>query len=280
MAITTIDQALAGMKPPQFYNPQITTTTVAGRPYSFWFNNHSVGGYTTYTTSPGYLSNAGGVTLSSTGGIIAGQIPHYDPGSGSAYVAKFQVYASAQALFVLADRLWHCGANTTGTLNSITTAVQTINSVTWPARDNNGTSNGAGVMLAIEIVANMGAGSGWANITYVNANGTTGLSSGNATAFSASSTVGSMFYFRNGAGDTGFQNVTSLQLSSSLTSGNFGLVAFRPLATCDTPGAVNQVDLLTGGFTKIQNGTVPFLIAIPGTTTLPAIYSVYTETQG
>ena len=46
------------------------------------------------------------------------------------------------------------------------------------------------------------------------------------------------------------------------------------------PTAQALVDALTGGRPQIFNGSVPFLLFVPNTTTASNVSGVYTETQG
>jgi hypothetical protein len=57
---------------------------------------------------------------------------------------------------------------------------------------------------------------------------------------------------------------------------------YRVLATLELTGAFvpNAVDAITGGFPQLYNGSVPFLIFIPSTTTTSNISGSVTYTQG
>ncbi|MBF9664229.1 hypothetical protein, partial [Streptococcus pseudopneumoniae] len=83
----------------------------------------------------------------------AGQIP-VPPASGNTHLSYAGFFSSAQGgLVLLCDRLWHnSGFNVT-----LTTA-QTVNSVTFPERDMDGTTNGEGVFVGVEVSGAMGAG--------------------------------------------------------------------------------------------------------------------------
>ena len=102
MAITDLNGVVAGMRPPMFLSKGVTATLVAGRPASLW----SLAG------SPGagaFDSTLNGVVLSSSSALVAGQIPHYDPGSGNAYLARLSANATQAGMLMLLDRLWHNG---------------------------------------------------------------------------------------------------------------------------------------------------------------------------
>jgi hypothetical protein len=67
-----------------------------------------------------------------------------------------------------------------------------------------------------------------------------------------------------------------------MTSGNIGFVLYRPLSFIElsAAGIANAVDYLTSGFPKFYNGTVPFLVFIPSTTTASAVAGQLVWTQG
>jgi hypothetical protein len=125
---------------------------------------------------------------------------------------------------VIADRLWH---NSGLVMNS--TTAQTINSVAWPARDINQSTNGEGVYIGFEITTNAGAGTPTFSMSYTNSAGVSGRTSNNIIAVVASSNAGFMYVMGLQAGDTGVRSIQSFTLSASMTSGVAHLVAFRPL---------------------------------------------------
>lgn len=278
MAITTVDGALAGMQPCKLYYKAATGTLVAGRPHSLW--------YLAGIPGPGAAdtSTANGVVRSSTSALVNGQIPHYDPGSGNSYLARFVTQTNSNFGVVrLCDRLWDCGANSSGSALSPTAITsQTVNSATWPARDNTGTTSGVGVQVALEVSSVLGAGTPTWTLTYTNS-GSTGSRTGTNIVVSVASAIAGAFYeFGWQAGDVGVKSIQSVQSSATSTSGQWVLVAYRVLAVLDVPIASsgNAVDLLTSGFPQIFNGTVPFIIFTPTGTTSGLVLGAVTETQG
>lgn len=270
MAITTIDGAIAGMQPPRHFAKAVTGTMVAGRPWSTWAlaGNPGAGSFDT---------TLAGVALSSSSTMVNGQIPHVDPGSGNSYLASLTATATIAGTLLLCDRLWHNGGFT------ITSATaQTVNSATFPARDMNGSTNGEGVYLGMEISAACGAASPTITATYTNSGGTGSKTATNSFPTANSPAAGSFFPIGLAAGDTGVRSVQSIQLSVSWVSGTMNLVAYRVLAALPLSGAYvpNALDALTGALPKLENGVVPFLIFIPSTTTTSNISGVYVETQG
>lgn len=270
MAITTLDGALAGMQPPRAITKAVTATLVAGRPASLW----SLGG------NPGagsFDTTLNGVTLSSTSAQVAGQIYHSDPGSGNAYLGRLVGNATQAGMLILADRIWHNGGYTI-----TSTAAQNSTTPTWPARDVAGSTNGDGVLLACEISAATGAGTPTITVGYTNQAGTASRSATNIIPTVASSAIGATYLIGLQAGDTGVRSMQSVTLSATWTSGTMNMVAYRELARLEIGGAFmsNAIDALTSGFPRIYNGTVPWLIFVPNTTTASNIQGSYVETQG
>lgn len=276
MAITTLDGGVAGFRPPMKIAKAVTATLVAGRPASLW----SLGG------SPGagaFDNTLNGVTLSSTSALVNGQIPHYDPVSGNAYLGRFQANATQAGTLLLLDRIWHNGGFTI-----TSTAAQNITSPTWPSRcptsgtDDTPATTGHAILLAVEVSAATGAGTPTITISYTNQAGTAGRTATNIIATVATSAIGATYFIGLQAGDTGVRSVQSLTLSATWTSGTINLVAFRELAALELPGAFipSAIDLVTGGMPRLYNGTVPWLVFIPNTTTATNVQGSYVETHG
>ena len=276
MAITTIDGALAGMRPPMAFAKAVTATLVAGRPASLW----SLAG------APGagaFNGTLNGVVLESTSGVVAGMIPRYNPASGNAYLARLTASATQAGGLWLMDRIWHNGGFTI-----TSTAAQSITSPTWPSRcptsgtDDTPATTGHGVLLAVEVSAATGAGTPTITISYTNQAGTAGRTATNVIATVATSAIGAVYFIGLQAGDTGVRSVQSLTLSATWTSGTINLVAYRPLAYLELPVAAtpNSIDAITGCLPRIYDGTVPWLVFQPNTTTATIVSGTYVETQG
>ena len=269
MAITTLDGALAGMRPPFFFTKAVTATLVAGRPASLW----SLGG------APGagsFDTTLNGVTLSSTSTIPNGAIPHYNPATGNSYLARFTASTTIAGRLLLLDRLWHNGGYTI-----TSTSAQNSTTPTWPSRcptsgaDDTPSTNGYGVLLAVEVSAATGAGTPTITISYTNSAGTAGRTATNVIATVASSAIGATYFIGLQAGDAGVRSVQSLTLSATWTSGT--ILADLELAGAFVP---NAVDALTSGFPRLYDGVVPWLVFIPQTTTATTVSGTYVETQG
>lgn len=250
MSITSISGVLNGILPPVFFTKQITSTTTAGRSYSTW-------GYTGFPTAGSQNATLAGATLSSTSSQVTGQLPFFNPVSGSSYVAKLQAGASGTGVLILADRLWSNGGFTI-----TSTSAQTVNSVTWPARDENASTNGVGVLIGVEVSAATGSGTPTLTMSYTNSSGTSGRTATNILATAASSIAGSFYPLGLQSGDVGVRSIQTFTLSATWTSGTINLVAYRILCVLDVSRtAVSfSTDAANNGFSKIIDGSVPFLI--------------------
>lgn len=270
MAITTLDGALAGMRPARYFAKNVTGTMVAGRPWSTWALAGNPG-------AGSFSASLSGVALDSTSANVNGQIPFTDPVSGNSYLARFQAGATISGTLLLCDRLWHNGGFTI-----TTTTAQTVNSATFPARDLAGTTNGDGVLVGIEVSAACGAAAPAPTLTYTNQAGTGSRTASLSFPTANSPAAGSFFPFGLQAGDTGIRSIQSLTLGTSWVSGTINLVAYRVIAALELTGAFvpNAIDAVTSGFQQLHNGSVPFLIFIPSTTTTSNISGQMIVTQG
>ena len=267
MPITTLDGAIAGFKPPEFYSKALSGALVAGRMFS-----------------PFYLAGIPGAAVAPTPGLAgaalttyAGQIP-IPPASGNTHLARFSLVSSAQAgNALLCDRLWH----NSGIVVTTTTA-QTVNSVAWPARDKNGATSGAGVYIGLEVSTATGAGASVVSISYTNSAGVAGRTGTLNPAYAATSAQGSFYVFALQAGDVGVQSVQSYTSTISMTSGVVHLVAFRILGQVElsAAGISGVIDPVTGGLPRMYDNTVPFILYNPQTTTTTQLSGSVIHTQG
>ncbi len=267
MAITTLDGLLAGMQPPREVIKSATPTLVAGRPHSLF-----------------YLPGIPGAAVAPTPGLsgealttYAGQLPFNNPVAGMTYLARLAAAATIPGQLILCDRLWHNSG-----INVTLATAQTINSVAWPARDANGTTNGDGVLLGVEVSTATGAAAPTLTVGYTHSAGTAGRSGVNAVATVASSAIGAFYPIGLAAGDVGVRSVQSLTLSVSWASGTIHLVAYRPIARLDlASGNVgSSLDAVTGGMPRLFDNSVLFLLFIPSTTTATTITGHTIWSQG
>jgi len=267
MAITTLDEVIAGLQPPRWITKAVTPTLIAGKPQSLW-------GLAGMPGAGAWNATLNGVELTAP---INGQINRTNPVTGNAHLARFSGQATIAGTLLLLDRLWHNGGYTitsTGAQNSTTP--------TWPARDINGATAGDGVLLALEISSAAGAAAPTITISYTNQAGTSGRSGTNVNPTANSPAAGSMFMIGLQAGDVGVRSVQSLTLSASWLSGTMNLVAYRLLAALELTLAntPNALDAISAGMPRIYDGSVPYLAFIPSTTTASIVSGSYVETHG
>lgn len=270
MAITTVDGVIAGFKPAQFIQKELSGTLVAGRSYTPFY----AVGIPSAAVAPTPGINGAPVTS------YAGQIPFTNPSAGqNTYLARFAAFPTAQGgTIMLADRLWH---NSGISVTTFPTA-QTLTSATFPARDNNGSSNGEGVFLGVEVSTATGAGTPTITVVYTNSDNEPSRTATNIFGTNATSAIGTFYPLGLQSGDKGVKSIQSIALSASWTSGTIHLVAYRPLVsiTAILAGTCNTVDALTSGLPRMYDNTVPFLIYTPNTTTSTGIIGTMTVTQG
>lgn len=268
MAITTIDGVIAGMRPVESILKVTGTMEAAGVPHNLRYSAGRPGA----SAAPAPGINGQAVTAAS----YLGEIPRANPGSGNAYLARLAATSSVVGQLMLIDRLWDNSG-----LSVTSTSAQAITPATIPARDNNGTTNGAGVLAAVEWSAAGGSGTPNITLTYTDQDGNTGATSvivvGNATP-----AAGTFELLSLAAGDTGIRAPTSFIQSATRTSGTMHLVLFRLLATLELTAANigNAIDALTSGMPRIYDDSCLELVFIPNATTTGTVFGTYAETQG
>lgn len=253
MAITTLNGVASRLMPPLVIS-KITgnTTGVQGVLRTTWYQS----GMPVAATA-----NTSGLSGAALTAPVTGQIPFTNPTSGNSYLAQFSsvqgaLFQSAQPT-ILIDRLWH----NSGLDRTLATA-QTVNSAAWPARDANGSTNGEGVYIGVEISTAMGTGTPTITMSYTNSAGTAGRTGvGVLGAVAASSSAGWIYVIGLDAGDTGVRSVQSVTFSATWgTAGVLHLIAFRPLmmsAAGYSAGAYTQrEDAFTLGMPRLYDGAV------------------------
>ncbi len=258
MAITSLDTLIAGFQAPHFFEKVGTTMEAIGTLHSYFY-------------TPGIPGPAVAPTSAIAGDALtsySGQIPYANPSSGNGYLARISISASLSGRFILADRPWH-----NASISASTTTAQTVTSATWPARDANGSTNGEGVLVGIEVSTATTNAVAVNNTTmsYTKSAGTSGRTATIAS-FPATAQVGTFVLFRLEAGDTGVRSIQSLTLGTSYApSGSpvIHLVAVRILA--DVFASLSNTgetrDAISLGMPRLYDNTVPFLILQPTSTT-------------
>jgi hypothetical protein len=220
MAITTADGMVAEAIVPIRFNKNsiLTSASAQAAGKSYWAS-------TGYPPAGSYSSSLNGSALS---GTTTGAFNFPNPASGNTYLSRFEVSGSGTiaATYLLCDRLWHNGGFTI-----TSTSAQSITSPTWPARDANGSTNGDGVLLALEMSVGTGSAAPTVTVSYTNSGGTAGRSATNIVTMAASThRTGDAILLGLQGTDTGVRSVQSLTLSASWVTGTINLVAYRPIA--------------------------------------------------
>lgn len=261
MAITTMAGVSAGIIQPIFVSKSaFGTPTPACQ--TWW----AQGGL---PPAGSYDTTLNGVALT---GPVTGGLPYPNPASGNSYIAGWRGRMRSQfngGLVWLCDRLWHNGGYTI-----TSTSAQNSTTPTWPARDANGSTNGEGVFLAVEVSAATGAGTPTITISYTNSAGTAGRSATNIQNTIASTAAAGVYLIGLQSGDLGVRSVQSLTLSATWTSGTIKLVAYRPIYPFTAPnnGASAPVtsmdDALSAGFGRVYDSSVLYHMSIETPTLL------------
>jgi hypothetical protein len=260
MAITTLAGVEAGLVPAGIFAKTSANQTDS---QNYWLTSFYAAGYppAAATPSPG-LS---GAALTS----YEGQIPFTNPVSGNTYLAGLRraflattVNASQRTLMIV-DRLWH----NSGIDLTVTTA-QTVNSVTFPARDLNQSTNGEGVYLWLEVSSQLGAGLPAVTVDYTNSAGTAGRTGSLLMSFRTAAPQGHVFPIGLDTGDKGVRSVQSITFSVAVSTGAIHLVAYRPIAMINNASAASNYsvdDALTLAMPQLWNNSVPQNVSIPAT---------------
>lgn len=212
-----------------------TATDAAAYHYGFWKDAGTLGAW-----APGTPGLAGRATDGTTS-TDAGCIFFPDAGAGKArYLTQASITTTVANSYSLYDVVW-----VNSGLVVTTTTAQTINSVAFPARDNNGTTNGEGYQIGIYAVAALGNAGVVSNstVTYTNSAGTGSrtatLSATNPNNFPATPVIGTVVWFELQAGDVGVQSIQSVTLNTTLTSGTASVFVARKLI--DLPASVANI---------------------------------------
>lgn len=220
-----------------------------------------------------------GRTTDGTTTTDAGCIPIWTP-TGNLFLTGFDCAAGVVCQLNLADWLWiNTGAVVT------TTTGQTVNSVTLPARDINGSTNGEGIYAAILVTTattNAGAVTNM-TLTYTNSDGTASRTATMAS-FPATAVAGTFVPFQLAAGDRGIRSIQTLTLGTSLVTGAVSLVMYRTVASAGIVAAnVGSVGALSLSAAqpgvRLYNGSCLIPYTLPSATTANTITGLVTITE-
>ena len=268
MAITTVDGIVAGALAPTIIFKVGVTMEAIAIAHSHFYSTGNPGAAA--APSPGMA----GAALTT----YAGQIPWSNPGSGNSYLMRLSGSTNVACGMWIHDRLWHQSG-----IAVTTTTAQTINSVAWPARDRDASTNGAGIMVAIEVstaTTNAGAITN-TTMSYTNSAGTSGRTATIAS-FPATAIAGTFVPFQLAAGDVGVRSIQTVTLGTSYGAGAIHLVAYRPLAQLPLTIAniPSNLGAVGSGMVRLFDNTVPWLVQTPTATTATTFQGQWVITQG
>jgi hypothetical protein len=275
MAITTEDGVLAGFQPPSTFFKGGITAKAAGTPVAMGFAAAGVPPAFA-PASPGLA----GATVIGTSNTLGGTFPFINPIAGNTYLAKVAAaIGTATCALDFFDFLWY----NTGIVVTTTTA-QTVNSVTLPARDATGTSNGVGVTawLYCSTATTNSAGISNTTITYTNAAGVTGRTGTMISGWPATATAGTFVPFALQIGDTGIQSIQSITLGTSYVSGAVNLVMIRDISYVGFTSVSSgmTLDWAQLGFPQLYNGTALSFWIMPTGTGITTVAGHINFSQG
>lgn len=268
MAIASVNDIAAGFKPPERFMKSTSTMEAAGVLSSLFYLAGLPGAAT--APSPG----VNGASLTS----YAGQIPFPDPGSNNAYLAGVTCNTSVAGTLLVCDRLWHNSG-----LSVTDTSPQALTSTAWPARDKDGSTNGEGVYIGMEVSgATTGVSANTVVISYVNSTATGGTRTATFTTPASALAVNSFFIASLQGDDTGVRSVSAFDNSISMSSGTIHLVAFRILAEVPVSSIYSgaNLDWADLGLPRMYSNSVPFLLWLPSATTAATIQGNLRYTHG
>jgi len=271
MAITTLDQIIAGMQPPEDFIKTIGINEGGGH-YSLFYTV----GRPVIATAPTGLN---GTALTS----YVGQIPFSNPSSGNSYLARLEVSSNVAGTLILCDRLWH-----NGDIVSTTTTEQAITHPGLPARCPPATgstpdASGNHILCGIEVSTLNNTAGAITNTTlnYTNQDGVSGQTA-TISSFPSTPGVGVFVPFQLAAGDTGIQSIQGITLGTSYAAAVIHLVQYRIIARVEVAD-INKggvIDAIGGGFPRLYDNTVPFLLWLLQNSTGPTFHGKMIVSQG
>ena len=270
---------------PQSFYKAMAGTPVVGTMYSQWVAPGTPGAGTIPPT--GTIS---GQFYTCAAANVAGQIPFEASIAGDTfYLARFAACSNTTGTLMLADRIWGDSLSPLSNTGNSVQAAAAIWSGSFPrsAGIGGGDSSGTGLCMAMEVYVSMGATASTPKVTYINSSGN-GDTAVLAYAMPASAVAGTFIPFnlaqKTGAvaGNFGVRSVSSFHQFATKTSGVWGITVYRPLAyiPCPVAGVAGVVDALTSGFPIMFPNTVPMLIWMAGTVTVPVISGYFQHCMG
>jgi hypothetical protein len=252
MAITTMDGLIAGLQP---YGEDVIKAGFTPEQIGIYHSSWQIAGRPGAASAP-----SGGINGTALVAPQAGAIPIPATVAGkNIYLARFEfAHSGGLGSATLIDRLWSNSG-----LSPTTLTAQAITPVALPARDNTGTTNGVGVMAALEVTtasSNAGALTG-ITMSYTNEAGTAGRTA-QMPSFPPTAVAGTWVPFTLAAGDLGVRSVQSVTFGQTLGAGATNLILYREIVSLGAPvantnAAAGPIEL---GLPRVYDGSVLQLI--------------------
>jgi hypothetical protein len=261
MAITSLDQIIAGMQPPtSFFKPSATTS--AGIWHSLWY----IAGFPAAGSGPASTASA---LLDST---TTGAMPFTNPSGGRlSYPGVLDLAGSQVGTLLVYDRQAHYGLTATGAATITMVSPVSVS----------GQRSGAGEIW-IEHTVTGSAGTKAVTASYTNQSGTTGRTTISVTV-PASPPQYSMFRLPFQSGDTGALSIASVTLGAALQgSGTANAVIMRQIARlqCTAAGIGATKDAISNGLARLYDSSCLAFMWLPGASTSGDIHGSISVAQG
>ncbi len=276
MPITTLDTLIAAL-------PGQESSVIKGT-----FSPQAVGCFTALWVIAGKpgagVDPSGGVGGATVDDSVAGAITFTNPTAPAlSYLARFNGTASQNGMLFLYDRLWHNSG-----LSATSLTAQTVSSVTLPARCPDGAggfdTNGKDVEAWFQVfnAGAMGSGSTAPSISYTDQSGNAS-NTGTLIGFATTAAANRTFPFSFASGDTGVRSIQSYTNGATMTSGSFGLVLRRRIASVPVivAGDAAYSDAISGhGLPKIADDTAFEFLWLAGSTSTTLVAAAVQLAQG
>lgn len=270
MAISTMDQIVAGLLAPTDVLKTSTTGEAAGELFSPFYT----AGWPGAAAAPSPGVNGAALTT------YAGQLDFPAAVTGTnIYLAGLDACQAGNVGEIwVCDRLWHNSG-----LTVTTTGAQSFTTPTFPARDSAGSTAGIGLRLGIEVTTTTTNAGAVTNMTssYTDEAGNSGATA-TVTSFPATAVAGHMSVFNLAAGDRGVRSIQSVTFGTSLVTGAVSMVVFRVLAKIPvvTANVATRLDAFQLGMPRLYDNTVPFLLYRLTGTAIGVVDATLTYAQG
>lgn len=266
MAVTTLNGLIAALPP---YGKPFMKAAFSPQAVGAWYSLWAQAGI------PGAGANsssgvAGDVPTSAT----AGAIPFTN--SATSYLARFSSYSAIVGHLALYDRLWHNSG-----LSPTAGGGQTVQAAPPDVPLTRPDANGDAVEAWFQVYGTLGSGSTASTITYTDQSGNTG-NTGTLQGFVTTAATNRAFQYSLAAGDTGVRSIQTYTNGATMTSGTFGLILRRLVASLSIPIANtgSVLESIKGGLQRIDDSACLELLWLASATTANTVGGSLAIAQG